>query len=131
MDFNDSQLAALEKDLAADLAAINRVRKLMRAKGNPSTIKNGASHLLEATDETRNALGEVHQAVIEAIRTFRGDFTASEIDAAVHSATGKSYERSSIRSALSRLVDAENPIFTIKSQGRGRRPTVYKRLTPL
>jgi len=87
--------------------------------------------IVDAPEDARKNFGEVGEAVIAAIKSFRGDFTSTEVDKVIQNTTGITYERSSIRSALSRLSEEADPIFAVKVQGKGRRPTIYKRLTLL
>jgi hypothetical protein len=122
--FNESELSALEAQLAEDLKAIRRVRNLLANQRNgASKLEETALVVAETNPQTqRPSLGDVHQAVIEVLQSVVGSFTGSDIQKKLR-ARGDDFRNSSVRAVLHRLVKTGK--IKIDSLGKGRRATIY------
>jgi hypothetical protein len=130
--FNESELSALETQLSEDLEAIRRVKNLL-AKQRNGTSQNVVSSQPEETlrpipeagpQNSRPALGDVNQAVLEVLQFISGQFTGSDVLQKLK-AKGHDFRNSSVRAVFHRLVKTGK--IEIKSQGKGRRATIYSK----
>jgi len=125
----EKKLASDQAELAANMEAIRRVKKLLASSNTNNDSQYTGSTTGTPTEKPqadRLPLGNVDQAVKDIVASLDLDVFSSKHIEEKLVAQGKKMNRSSISAAIGRMRD--KGLIAVVSQGQGRRPTQYKSL---